>query len=145
MPQNLGMAKHWLYSEAFDRRYREYRTRTGASNEDVARALKVSPWTLNSYRRKHDAITPEDETLLLASDLFGCDIFEFMPDYRAIRASGRDVTTLTDLDIYRISESSRMLTDPSSSQEERDMMVQAIRELQDRLARAKKAVSATNG
>jgi transcriptional regulator with XRE-family HTH domain len=137
------MAKHWIYSEAFDRRYREFRERTGASNEDVARALGKSEGTINSYRRKHDAITPDPETLLKAAELFGCNIFEFMPDYRAIQAVRIGVAELTDLDIYRISESARMLTDPGSTQEERDMMVQGLRELQDKIARLKRSRSTT--
>lgn len=128
----------WPYRDAFDRYYREYRERTGATIEQVAASLGRAVGTLNSYRRKRGAITPEPEVLVKAAQLFGCDVHEFMPDYQLLAAARSEVAELTDMDVYRTSEAARILTDGTISQEERDLLLQALRASRELLVKGKK-------
>lgn len=136
--------KGWPYHDAFNRRYWEYRDRTGQSNEQVAAALGVAPDTLNGYRRTQGARTPSEETLLHASILFACDIHEFMPDFGAVkrelewtsndpaRISAEEPPQipypLSFNEIWRRQEISRLLGDSELTEIEKDLMVNAMRE-----------------
>ena len=133
-----GSMSEWPYREAFDKHYREYRARTGASLAEVAAALGKHPGTVNSYRRQKEAITPPPEVLVKAAQLFNCDVTEFMPDYKMLAEARAEVAGLSEVDIYRISEATRILNDGTFTQEEKDLLIQAIRERRDLLNTVKR-------
>ena len=135
--QNTSMTD-WPYREAFDTAYRAYRARTGASVKEVAEALGKSVGTLNSYRRPKDSITPPPEVLVKAANLFGIPVDDLLPDYRSMGSVKADLAGLSEVDIYRITEAARMLSDGAATQEERDLMLAALRERRDLLATMKR-------
>jgi hypothetical protein len=68
---------HWVYRDAFDARYREYRKRTKATVKEVADALGKSASSINSWRRKGGGTTPPGSPgiffcIFLVFDLLFC-------------------------------------------------------------------------
>ncbi len=138
--QNVSMSD-WPYRDAFDTAYRAYRDRTGATVKDIADALGKSVGTLNSYRRPKDSITPPPEVLVKAANLFGIPVDSLLPDYRSMGNVKSDLAGMSEVDMYRIAEAARMLTDGAATQEERDLMLAALRERRDLLATMKRVTS----
>lgn len=125
--QNVRMSG-WTYRDAFDLRYLEYTKRTKATAPEVATALGVAVDTLNSYRRKTKPTEPPPEVLVKAAQLFGCDVYEFMPNWGLLAAVGADPTRMDELQLHRVAEGARALTDPKLTPEELDLILRALKE-----------------
>lgn len=113
----------WIYRDEFNTRYHEYRARTGATNKEVAERLGVAEGTLNGYRRTIMPWKPSEKVCVAAAKLFGCSVYEFMPDYGGLVSED-----LTPVDQYRVREIKKLLTDPGLSDAEKDMILAAARE-----------------
>lgn len=120
-PYNASMA-NWIYRDAFDARYREYRKHTGATVEDIAQALGKSVSSVNSWRRKGGGTTPPKEALIKAAVLFGCSPFEFMVDDRLLVEELPQTSSMSPMTRERFGKMAQHLQDLPLSEYDIDIL-----------------------
>lgn len=124
-----GQMSGWAFRDAFDKRYREYTARTKKTAPQIAEMLGVAVHTLNSWRRTTDPTKPPDKALAMAAIFFGCDVYEFMPDWGLLVGLRVDLSGMTDDDIWQVCQDLRPVGEEALSYEDRMHYIAALKKL----------------